>query len=327
MTSGGRTLSDRHHSAGRAVNWGLARVLGFLCWRSRGRFLPRLAVAIFSASVGVAASGGDSAPPNAGRDTFSRGSRGACPGSVLGTEYIQMPFDVDPGVHRRFPPSYTGYSNVYPVRRDKGAAPAFWVYYPEGTYDPGSMMRLGRRIGGAVFQVPVPSGPLDCIFLHYEFVLPHDFDFAQGGKLPGLYGGVPVSGGATADGFNGFSVRLVWDPEGTGAVYAYVPGKEGRYGSRLGNVSWALSKGVAQEVDIQIVLNSPGEKNGVLRVWINDILRFESANISYRSTPDLKVDGLLFSSFFGGSSPRFANPKDAYILFSNFYFSDSRYRR
>lgn len=70
------------------------------------------------------------------------------------------------------------------------------VKYPKGSMDPS---QTSAPIGGAEFY----ANPMDVTFaqnvtLEYEVYFPLDFDFAKGGKLPGLYGGRNGCSGATA---------------------------------------------------------------------------------------------------------------------------------
>ena len=57
-----------------------------------------------------------------------------------------------------------------------------------------------------------------------------------------------------------------------------------------------------------IHLNTPGQANGHLKVWINGRVIMDISNITFRSTYALTIDGLFFSTFFGGGSSGYATP-------------------
>lgn len=64
---------------------------------------------------------------------------------------------------------------------------------------------------------PTPN-PLSAL-LSYSLYIPPSFNFVQGGKLPGLRGGVQVtgcSGGSETDGVGCFSTRIMWRAGGVG---------------------------------------------------------------------------------------------------------------
>ena len=51
-----------------------------------------------------------------------------------------------------------------------------------------------------------------------------NYEFVQGGKLPGLFGGsVSCGGGANAAELGCFSTRLMWRREGDAELYLYAP--------------------------------------------------------------------------------------------------------
>ncbi len=50
--------------------------------------------------------------------------------------------------------------------------------------------------------------------LNYRVMLPEDFEFAEGGMLPGLYGGERVNPGSVDETKTGFATRIMWGPGG-----------------------------------------------------------------------------------------------------------------
>ena len=131
---------------------------------------------------------------------------------------------------------------------------------------------------------------------------PENFDFVKGGKLPGLYGGTEVSGGEESDGTDGFSTRLMWRADGEGEVYLYAPDESGTSlgrGTGPGTGAWLC-------VEQHVVLNDPEEEDGSVTVWIDGTRTFSEEGMRYRTVADLRIDGIFFSTFFGGADPSWA---------------------
>ncbi len=61
-------------------------------------------------------------------------------------------------------------------------------------------------------------------------------------------------------------------------------------------------------------LNVPGEKNGVLRAWIDGRLAFEKTDIRFRLTDKLKIEQIWMNWYHGGKLP---SPHDQHIYIDN----------
>lgn len=191
------------------------------------------------------------------------------------------------------------------------------VHYPAGSSSPSD-----EPLGGAGFYSdPASLQEADRACLSYKVRFPSDFDFVKGGKLPGLYGGEAPSGGESVDGESGFSMRLMWRKEGDGELYPYVVGFEG---ASVGRGFWRYPTESWVTIEQEIMLNDPNRENGVARVWINDQPVLEQNNIVFRTTPDITIDGLMFSTFFGGTGEGWRTPRDQYVDFADFRFYTSR---
>jgi hypothetical protein len=188
--------------------------------------------------------------------------------------------------------------------------------FPRGSYVPGA--RDAPR-GGAGFLAPLLQGHQarqGC--LSYQLRVPADFDFVRGGKLPGLYGGQAPSGGEAVDGHSGFSVRLMWRSGGQLEAYAYVANApSGRYAS-IARGAARLEREVWVQLSQEIILNDPQRDDGVVRLWVNGQLVLERRDIAFRRDAKLNIDGLMFSSFFGGNDPGWASPRDQELRFRDF---------
>jgi hypothetical protein len=91
------------------------------------------------------------------------------------------------------------------------------------TYPAGSMG--SPETGGAMWTEDlVPSA--EVVTLQFQVRFGPGFEFARGGKLPGLIGGrsadgKTITGGVNADGRNGWSVRVNWREDGKAILYIY----------------------------------------------------------------------------------------------------------
>ena len=210
-----------------------------------------------------------------------------------------------------------------------GTGSSIRVRFPEGGEGPGE--------GGAQWIVELDEGYEEA-YLSYRVKFEEGFDFVRGGKLPGLAGGSAPSGSAPADGVRGWSGRLMWRTDFRGVTgqpeqlrsgmisYAkHVHSGFAMDGRQEDEVFWFEADGSRTEVRSdqwyairqRVVLNTPGQRDGILQLWIDGRLVLDQDNIQYRNTPDLKIDRLFFSTFFGGGDA-WRSSKDEYVLFDDF---------
>jgi len=154
--------------------------------------------------------------------------------------------------------------------------------------------------------------------LSYSVWLPDDFDFKKGGKLPGLFGGSGPAGGAKVDGTNGFSTRYMWRERGAGEVYAYIPGAPEGRGESIDRGKFSFEPGKWTQLTQEVVLNTPGQADGSLKVWVNGDLAISKKAMRYRDTSALTVDGVMADVFYGGSDQSYAAPKDTKVRVTPF---------
>ena len=208
------------------------------------------------------------------------------------------------------------------IRALAGPIPAaIHVRYPEGSINPGSKT---APAGGAQFYAPLLAGTdATAACLGYRVRFEDGFDFVLGGKLPGLYGteGAPVttaSGCRPVNDEAGFSARLMWRSGGRGEVYAYTQNKTARCGESLGRGNWTFPTGRWVAIEEEVLLNTPGRDDGRVQVWIDGRLVLDQDGLVYRSGPAVHIQGLFFSTFFGGKQPDWASPRDQGADFADF---------
>ncbi|GAA4278326.1 hypothetical protein GCM10022259_30510 [Aquimarina mytili] len=172
------------------------------------------------------------------------------------------------------------------------------------------------------------------LYFSYRVYIPEDFEFRAGGKLPGL-------GYQTRE--RNMSLRLMWRHDGLLEFYNHFetrPTWEGWTAS----VNWSLidpydesggpqpdqvklKKGAWNHIEVYHKLNTPGERNGIMRGWLNGQLAIDITNNGdYRQhgQDDIRLNTIYLSTFFGGSSNAYKPTKDVYAYFDDFKISKTR---
>lgn len=194
------------------------------------------------------------------------------------------------------------------------------VRYPANSASPMVTRKTGAPVGGAQFFADLGMQPQNALRLSYYLRFSKDFNFVKGGKLPGLFGGTVNDGRKIPDGTNGFSTRYMWRKDGDGEVYAYLP-TSSEHGTSIGRGNWRFKPGTWHHVEQEVILNQPGKKDGRIRVWVDGKQVLAEDKLTFRSTDKLKIEGIFFSTFFGGGTPAWATPKDVYVDFADFSVS------
>ena len=196
---------------------------------------------------------------------------------------------------------------------DRPGGTALRVAYPTGS----ASRDAGGPDGGMQAYLELPGGPVEALDLVYRVRFPPGFDFVKGGKLPGLYGGTVTGGREIPDGTDGFSTRYMWRAGGAGEVYAYLPTSR-EHGTSLGRGCWWFVPGQWTEIHQRVLLNSPDAADGRVLVWQDGRQVLDATGLRFRTTGELRIDGLFFSTFFGGSDSTWASPVDQYADFAGF---------
>lgn len=189
------------------------------------------------------------------------------------------------------------------------------VLYPQGGVGPGE--------GGAQWRLEL-GGSYDELYIAYRLKFGEGFDFVRGGKLPGLVGGEANTGGSPPDGTDGWSARMMWRQEGAVVQYVYHPDQPGIYGEDL---DWNLGgdrffePGQWHQVEHRIVMNTPGEHDGMIEGWFDGELALRREGLRFRDVGSFAIDALYFSTFFGGSDETWAATKDEYVYYDEFVIS------
>lgn len=216
-----------------------------------------------------------------------------------------------------------GWENMEVVRDDGegGEDPFLRVSYPSGSASPTVHREVGAPIGGANFYARLGMRPRDSLHLRYCVRFPEGFDFVKGGKLPGLFGGTAINGGNVPDGEDGLSTRYMWRKDGDGEIYAYLPASI-EHGTSLGRGTFRLQTGRWYSLEQGVELNVPGKNDGRIRVWVDGELVMDVGGLVFRDVEALKIEGIFFSTFFGGGDPTWATPRATHADFARFAVSE-----
>jgi len=169
-----------------------------------------------------------------------------------------------------------------------------------------------------VFEKRYRFAPQQEATLIYSFKMREGFEFVKGGKLPGLGGGTATTGCDPVDP-EGWSMRFMWHRKGKAVIYAYHQDRENYCGDNWDIGSFTI--GTRHTLQQYIRINSPGRKDGILKVWQDGVLVLSRSDVRYRgnvSTNTALVDRFLRSTFYGGSDISWAPSKVTSIDFGDF---------
>ena len=175
--------------------------------------------------------------------------------------------------------------------------------------------------------------------LEYDFRFSTDFEFRQGGKLPGLGAGIDATGGnhPSTNERLGYTARFMWRRNGNIVLYLYAINSEGWIHPTTGvmygeDIQLKYLEGDHAGEDVQatprtwyhikqrIAMNDPGVDNGRMWVWVNGDLALFKNDIMYRgpNSVDLKTDNLILVSFpGGGNTDEYISDKDRSVFIDN----------
>ncbi len=200
----------------------------------------------------------------------------------------------------------------------------------------------GGYAGGFLFD-PYFDG-VEEAYLEYKVKFDDNFFWATGGKLPGLGGSsTGINSETTGRGTipsgckyntNGWSARLMWRRNRAQTtqpyliLYSYFAEKEDGSPRQDGDCGDAkriytgLNDNTWYTIRQYIKLNTPGQKNGTVIMWINGEETYRDTKAMIRNTGknSLKINALIMNTYRGGSrtDPVWHSPRDEYAFFDDF---------
>lgn len=201
----------------------------------------------------------------------------------------------------------------------------------------------GSKSGGSFRSNPNDLLPAEAITFSYEVYFHPSFNWVKGGKLPGVCLGqkeVDCSTGGEWSPTQG-SFRIMFRENGVAIGYSYMAIKGGSDAAfsaqgngykkiaettggtghnlwRHTNAGLKFTKGW-NTVTMDLKLNTPGQKNGMISLTINGVNRIVR-DVAFRESSSVKFTNVLVVSFFGGGSDDYNSPVDTYVKFRNFRF-------
>jgi hypothetical protein len=241
----------------------------------------------------------------------------------------------------------------FPSQKGKGAP---WNI--ETWSNPGAASRDGNNLkvsytkgvsggaSGTSFKAnPNKKFPSNAATISYSVYFPSTFDFRKGGKAGGGFclgnGGKDSiaddcdTGGSHSS--TGGSLRVIWKENGQGAGYVYLP-TQAAFGTQskafkdaanntedsgihlFRSSGLQFKKGAWNNVSLSLRLNSPSSANGSIKLTINGTSQ-EIQDVVFRKGSDVKIVGVVFATFFGGSGSQYAPVKSETATFRDFKFS------
>lgn len=161
-----------------------------------------------------------------------------------------------------------------------------------------SQAAADQRAGVGFNWTPHTFKGREAACLTYSVKPDEGFSFGQGGRLPGLRGLATGSGGTD----EAFSIRYAWTSGGEIEIVPQLSQMPvGRsFGGKVGTAT--LTAGRWTELEQEIVLNTPGKADGVLRAWQDGRLVMEKADVVFRTNPLATLSGVLAETVGGGQT-------------------------
>ncbi|KAI0043009.1 polysaccharide lyase family 14 protein [Auriscalpium vulgare] len=255
------------------------------------------------------------------------------------TAVVHVPLADDAlGVHKISQPK-TLTHRIVKLSASDGSREAWEAHYPAGSINPSASIK-----GGFGFYLSGPpafrtaSGDAQEVIMGYDVMFEEGWEWAKGGKLPGIYGGIGeaaygCSGGRQNERCNCFDLRLMWRADGLGELYAYIPltatnkarllavppfsHQNPDFGFSVGRGAWKFESARWFRVMTRVKLNGIGEENGEVEVFIDGQSVIRIDGLSLRDDAASRIQGLHFQTFFGGNSADWASPKDQRAWFAS----------
>jgi hypothetical protein len=144
--------------------------------------------------------------------------------------------------------------------------------------------------------------------LSYSVLVPADFEFGRGGALPGLGGGDAEA--RTAD---RFVARTAWRHGGSGGATLRRQSGGETHSTIADRDGFAFPRGRWVRLEQEVVLNTPKQADGILRVWADGRLAVERSDVTYRLRPEVTLSGVAVDVFYGSEEGGGLAPADAKV--------------
>ena len=143
--------------------------------------------------------------------------------------------------------------------------------------------------------------------LNYAVKFDQNFQFPITGKLHGLGPVRKVTGGDPMRP-DGWSARITFANNGL-KPYVYHQHLKGQYGEGKKAPEFHFEKGLYYDLAIYVKVNTPASSNnGKVEIYANGkkIVEYNALQLTAIDGEDMKINNFLFSTFHGGSSPKYS---------------------
>jgi hypothetical protein len=171
--------------------------------------------------------------------------------------------------------------------------------------------------------------------ISYDIRFDSNFEWAYGGKLPGLEGVAPGVSPSTPSGGNsttqGWSGRMMWlgpgsyswaGPTNMAVSYMYHPGQSSQYGDNV-KFNKPFVAGTWHTIKQCYTMNTVGKSDGILQGWMDGQQTVNFNNYVYRTRSDVHISHLMFSLFRGGGTMDWASKRNGYVDIDNMVITTS----
>lgn len=173
-----------------------------------------------------------------------------------------------------------------------------------------------------VFGKDIPIDFSNEAMLEYEIFFDKDFEWVNGGKLPGLISGSPktVAVGCVKQPINGWSLRTMWRNKARAELYSYDQSRITN-GNKCGNTCDShdnvFTKNEWINVKMYIKLNTAANKSdGVAKLYIQNKLILQVNNIMFRGvSTGATIGSVSFQTFYGGHTSFWSPSKPTFAKF------------
>ena len=178
---------------------------------------------------------------------------------------------------------------------------------------PNSKQSAEGTLGGAGFSwQPASMASAEAACLAYNVLLPKEFAFAEGGVLPGLYGGDRLDPMTKEPQKHGIASLFRWHKEGTAGVRAHLASRDAGGNWFDEDTKLAIPRGKWTNIQQEIILNAPDKADGILRLWVDGVLQFERKNLAWRKDDSITIDGVAADvSYLKPDVTKFSNKTEA----------------
>lgn len=183
--------------------------------------------------------------------------------------------------------------------------------------------------GGNQERIQIPPADSYYMDLTVRYDSKYDWDSrSQSGKFPGLAGGSKDGGGnCTDERPDSWSARNGFQTHGRMTTYLYFQNRTNGCGVKYpwknpNGSDFYFQKERNYRVTQFVQVNTPGQANGIDRIWVDGVMVLNRTDIVWRgnvSSSVARVDQLMYHAFFGGDGFDKTPSYDSYVHFGDLY--------